>query len=485
MENMIKRFFYFLGIIFVFAVSGCNNENIERPGSFGSLDNSLSNPERINKFIIDGVRTYYLWESETDWSKYDDREKLAVYSDHGKLFENFVHKDDHWSSLTDDINGLTEQVDNVSKTFGYYLRIYRNPFTMNNEAIAVVLYTVPGSPAADKGLKRGDIIVEVNGGKITLDNYNVLVNASSLTLKCGVLNNESKTITVLPETKAITAVKMYKDPVSAYKVIEEKGHKIGYLCYTGYQEKSENDLVRIFSEFKSAGVSYVVLDLRYNTGGYARTAKMLSSILVPKSVVDSKGVYLEHYYNNLYAAYLKDRGGELNEHFVDTLPVNMDLKHLYILTGKNTASASEATIVGLKPYLNVTLIGDTTAGKYCGGILLSPSALYGEKYESYYSGFSNWGMYIMVYRFANINGISSFTGGIIPDIPANEGSFDLKPFGDKNDPLLGRALAHILNEEYIETRSSGEMFEPFISLPDMKSPVDGMLDSSKKIIVCK
>jgi C-terminal processing protease CtpA/Prc len=256
-----------------------------------------------------------------------------------------------------------------------------------------------------------------------------------------------------------------------YKIIEKEGHKIGYLCYTGYQEQSENDLVRVFTEFKSSGVSDVVLDLRYNPGGYSRTARTLGSILVRESAIRNRSVYLEHYYNESYSSYLKTGGYALNERFIDTLPVNMNLDRLYVLTGENTASASEATIVGLKPYLDVIMIGKTTSGKYCGGILLSPEDFYGKDNKQYYSGFLNWGMYIMIYRFVSVNGISSFTGGLAPDIPVDEGRYDLKPFGDEEDPLLGRALAHILGNSYVEKRS-GALYQPlirserdFISLP--------------------
>ena len=464
-----KEFFLFsLCAVVVLFLSGCNKGDDD---SFSNIYGNLVEYERINKFIIDGVQTFYLWEAETDWKQYDRREVYAQYKDHDELFYQLRSKEDKWSYLTDDIKGLENEFAGISTTFGYSLSFYRLS-SVSNEVIAVVLFTSPDSPAENAGIKRGDIIVEMNGGKITTSNYANLYYSASLQLQCGVWDMDTKTIETLPEVKNLTAVTMYEDPINTYNVIEKSGHKIGYLCYTAYQEKSERELIRIFSEFKAAGVKDVVLDLRYNPGGYARTSLLLGSILAPENYVKNKSVFLEHHYNALYTAYLTQNKYPLNDFFLDTLSVNMNLNRLYVLTGKNTASASEATIVGLEPYLKLVQIGDTTSGKYCGGVLLSPENFYDEK--NYYSNFVNWGMYIMIYRFANIKGISSFTGGLAPNILEIEDEFDLKPFGDENDPLLRWALADISGEQYIEKRSK-PLPLPFIALPDLKRPVDGRM----------
>ena len=437
------------------------------------LDKSLPESGRINQFIVDGVQTYYLWEAETNWKDYEKSSTFAN-EDHYKLFDRLLYKDDYWSALTEDGQGLENQFAGVSTTFGYTLKFNYHPFTNNNEVVAIVLYTSFGSPAAQTGLKRGDVIIELNGNKLTTNNYRELYLASSIRVRCGQVDEASRTISTLPEEFFLTAINMYENPINTCKIIEKEGHKIGYLCYTGYQRDSENELYQLFSDFKSAGVSDVVLDLRYNTGGYSRTAQILSSILAPEAVVKNKRIYLEHHYNKQYAEYLMKNDYLLYDTFVDTLPVNMNLSRLYVLTGKNTASASEATMVGLAPYLQVIQIGDTTAGKYCGGIILMPEDIYGSRNKSYYELFSNWGMYIMIYRYANINGITSFTAGLVPDMLAIENPFALKPFGDEDDPLLGRALARIMGTPYVESRAAN-ISVPLITLSITKNPVDGML----------
>ena len=463
---MKKSGIFSLCTVFVLCMTGCIQESVD-------IDNNLSVYERINKFIVDGVHTYYLWEAETDWNRYENKATYAAYTDHDQLFNQLLYKDDLWSSLTDDIRGLENQFSGISTTFGYTLGFFYHPYTAG-EVVAVVFYVSAQSPAEKAGLKRGDIIIRMNGAKITINNYLNLYYSSSLNVQCGVHDVENEDFTPIPEIYNMIAVEMYEDPIVASKIIEKEGVKIGYLCYTGYQKESEGELIRLFAEFKSAGVNDVVLDLRYNPGGYARTAQFLSSILAPESDVKNKRIYLAHHYNAAYTAFMEKNGYDLNEKFMDTLSVNMDLKRLYVLTSNRTASASEATMVGLKPYLDIVQIGDTTSGKYCGGVLLSPEDIYGEKNKSYFKEFENWGMYIMIYRYANITGISSFTSGLVPDFQIKEYAFDLKPFGDEADPLLGRALAHIVGEQYEALRSAKTAI-PLTALPTPKKPADGLL----------
>ena len=450
------------------------------------LDKSLPESDRINKFIIEGVQTYYLWEAETDWKPYNKQDAYEAYPDHYQLFDQLLYRDDYWSTLTDDIRNLEDQFAGISTTFGYMLSFYYHPFSNdNNEVIAVVLYTSSGSPAEKAGLNRGDIIVEMNGSKLTTMNYRDLYYASSIQVRCGqvVVNEDSEggTMVTLPEIYHLTSIEMYENPVNTYKIIELEGIKIGYLCYTGYQRESENELFQLFTQFKTAGVKDVVLDLRYNPGGYSSTAQILSSILAPESDVLGKSIYLEHHYNKLYTEYLEQHDHALYETFIDTLPVRMNLDHLYVLTSKNTASASEATIVGLRPYLELIQIGDTTSGKYCGGVLLEPVDLYGEKNKSYFEDFSNWGMYIMIYRYANKTGISSFTSGLVPDILEKELPLSLKPFGDIEDPLFARALELITGKTYTAPRSAQKAV-PLTPLSAQKRPVDGLMIATPPII---
>jgi C-terminal processing protease CtpA/Prc len=420
---------------------------------------------QVNEFIKDYMQDAYLWTSTVQWNAVDPKKE----SDSFKFFDGLIYTEDKWSSLTDDIEEMASEFEGVSTTFGY--RLIFGHFSNANALFVIVLYVYPGSPADEAGIKRGDIFVSMNGGDITEDNYMDLYYAPDLILGKGVLTDRG--ITTDPEQIQMSARSMYENPVIKDTVIVKGVHKIGYLSYTDYTIESEQELIRIFSRFKAQGVSDVVLDLRYNGGGYARTSLLLSSILAPASAVEGKDLFLSEIWNDAYMAYFKEKKINRNEYFMNTVSVNMDLSRVFILTSGNTASASEATIVGLDPYMYVVRLGKTTHGKYCGGVMLSDD----ENKE-----ISNWGMYLMVYRFANKNGITSFTGGLEPDVEVEEDYFDLQPFGDERDPLLGTALGIITGNPYVQTRS-GKPLPPPYTLKELKQPgaLDGKLIQTKPV----
>ena len=403
----------------------------------------------VNDFIAAYVQDAYLWTSAINWRSVQPDKEPDPFA----FFEKLRYaKEDKWSTLTDEMKEMSDGFEGVSTTYGYQL-IFGRYSDAPEYLFAIILYVYPNSPADRAGLKRGDIIVDQNMGAITEDNYRDLYNAPALLLGTASVTDEG--LVRNQNAVYIMAESMYEDPINAYQMIEKGANKIGYLCYTDFTQESEKRLLEIFAEFKSQGVTDVVLDLRYNGGGYARTARLLSSILAPASVVKGKEIFTSEHWNDDYMEYFRQQKRDVNEYFMDDLSINMDLSRIYILTSQYSASASESTIIGLDPYMDVVLIGDTTHGKYCGGVLVSPDMYY-EKTKKWVpvKEIENWGMYLMLYRFANKNGITSFTGGLAPNILVNESYFHLYPFGDERDPLLAQAISQITGEPVVETRAA-------------------------------
>ncbi|MDR1676330.1 MAG: hypothetical protein LBR86_07675 [Tannerella sp.] len=401
---------------------------------------------KVNMFIAEYMEELYLWTSSVDWGKIQP----AGESDSFGFFEKLVYSADKWSMLTDDLQGLSNEFEGVSTTFGHVLIFGR--FSNSDNLFAIVLYVYPDTPAEKAGVKRGDIFLTINGAGITEENYRDLYDASSLVVGRGVLIEQG----IAPDdrTFSMNAETLYENPIVKDTVIVKGAHKIGYLCYTDYTMESENALVALFDGYKSQGVTDVVLDLRYNGGGFARTSVLLSSILAPAEAVKNKDVFLMQVRNDAWMAYLKKEKIDVNEYFTDTLSVNMDLKRIFILTTENTASASESTLIGLDPYMDVVRIGTATHGKYYGGVLFS---------DEEDRDIANWGMYLMIYRFDNRNGVTASAGGLTPDIEVEEDYFPLYPFGDERDPLLGAALEMITGQP-VRTRS-GKSPHPYTMLP--------------------
>lgn len=123
----------------------------------------------------------------------------------------------------------------------------------------------------------------MNGTDITTSNYYDLFYSSSVTLGMATLNGN--VISLNNKTISLAAVSMYQEPVNTYKVINKGSSKIGYLFYTDYTLKSHEKLLEVLQSFKASRVTDVILDLRYNLGGYSLTSQILSSMLAPASVV--------------------------------------------------------------------------------------------------------------------------------------------------------------------------------------------------------
>jgi len=430
---------------------------------------------KVNNFIYEDVKDYYLWTSTINWNKIEPKYEPDSYI----FFDKLKYKtEDQWSMLTDDAPAFYNMLDGVSTSFGYELIWGR--FINSTARYAIVLYVYPGSPAEHAGLKRGDFLVSIDGNKEISDaNYMDLYNASSIILGKAVLSDYGF---LMPDINLVsmTAVTMYEDPVVKDTVVVKGTHKIGYLCYTNYTRESERKLQEVFIAFKSQGVTDVVLDLRYNGGGYAETSRVLSSILAPNTVVKRKDIFLTQSWNDELTAYFKKQGEDMNEYFMDNLSVNMDLSRLFVLTLRFSASASEATMIGLKPYMEVIQIGEATHGKYYGGALLTPM-VYDNRKNEWISDkdIENWLMYLMIYRYANKTGDTSFSGGLNPDYYVEEDyNYMLPQLGDERDPLFGKAI-ELITGESVSTRSAQSLPHPhIIDGVNLRSPLNGKMIKS-------
>ena len=401
---------------------------------------------KVNEFIYEGLRSEYLWENTINWNAIDFKKEKDSHA----FFKRLIYKDDRWTSLTDNAEAWNQGFAGISTTYGFDLRF--SYIGQTEELVAIVRYVYPGTPADRAGIRRGDLLLKLNGGPITVKNYADFYDKPTIVVNKGILKD--KTLTAEPVGVAMTAVEMYQDPILKDTVINKDGHRVGYLCYSDYTERSTAELIKVFTRFKTAGVTDVVLDLRYNGGGYVSTARALCSILAPEAAMKKKERFLFKLWNENYMNHWKSEGrnDELYETFVDTLGINMNLNRLYILTGKGTASASELTLTGLTPYMDVVQIGDTTHGKFCGGIVLMPKHLWWDRAASYYQEIKNWGMYVMIYKFSNKRN-DEFPRGFAPKYVVKEYLLELYPFGDERDPLLGKALELITGKQVAKARS--------------------------------
>ena len=423
-------------------------------GSGSCVKNDIVTPtQKLNDFIYHYMDEFYLWTAEMPRNidrKYEVDPKVYF----GKLL---YKPEDKWSIITDDYEAMAQGSEGVETTFGYSIHnvAYMLP---NGNLVFVIQFVYPNTPASRAGLKRGDIIYMVDNVSITERNmqevWQKFFAAPSISLQLGKRTDAG----IIPDiTINLAAVKTQLSSIIEKKIFEIEDKKIGYLFYSDFFGGSVAELNEVFQWFKSAGIHDLILDLRYNLGGYVYVAAHLASILAPANVVSAEKVLITNQWNAKYQKYWEDEKeyGELRTLFKKDVPVNMNLSRLYVLTARNTASASEFVITGLDPYMKVVKIGEATRGKYTASALFQAQYWNGKDWVKD-PEIKNWGIRPIIYRYANSLGVTNFKDGFTPDYTIIDisNSLVIKQLGDPQEPLLGKAL------ELITGVSSAATFVP-------------------------
>ena len=446
---------WIIGLVAVpMLLSGCGKQ---LPDEYRLMDGETKALRKyVNAFARNAMDTYYLWRDEiaAELDQWQDWEEPIRKVEEVRYKDAAGNDIDHWTLLTDDLDALLGGVSGHTRTFGLDFRLYYAD-EAREEIVAVVTFTYAGSPAEKAGLARGDRILTVDGRGMTPDNYQHLVWESLLgggTVQLGL--SDGKTVT-------LTAVDMYENPIQTVRILERPdGRKVGYLHYTSFTLDSCEDLTDVFRDFRSEGIDDLVLDLRYNSGGYLLTEEVLASMLAPVSAVSGGQVFFQEVYNATLSESKPEEPVRFQTGFVfrnngvmqvvSTAGLNPDLPRLYVLVTDASASASECLIGGLAPYMDVILIGGQTSGKYCAGYLVGAPDWYesvrkslGEKeYKAALPYVDGWGIYVMYARYADCNGVTlSMPDGIAPDVASEDRPQDGFDLGDPQETMLAVALA--------------------------------------------
>lgn len=290
--------------------------------------------------------------------------------------------------------------------------------TQTSEREMRVLQVFDDSPASEAGLARGDRILRINGRSveslIASGQIGSAFGPSDIGVEASIVfasrTGEERSATL---TKRLVTI----PTVSLTRVFTVDGRKVGYVFFRNFVRPSFEALDAAFGALKEAGVTELVLDLRYNGGGLVDVAVHLGSLI--GGVPTREQVFATFQHN--------DRQTRHNEtlRFEDAEKA-LGLSRLFVIATRSSASASELVINSLRPFIPVTVIGDRTYGK--------PVGQYG-------FNFCDKVLAAVSFALVNANGQGDFFDGIPADCAASD---DIEhDLGVADEGSLAEALHYI------------------------------------------
>jgi C-terminal processing protease CtpA/Prc len=312
-----------------------------------------------------------------------------------------------------------------------------------------VEYVYNQSSAGKAGVQRGWYVSKINNTSLAYDQPSVdLLNnvfyGNTTAASFEFTKQDGSTVTYnLNTTDYVANSVLYSNVITS----NSGSNKIGYLVFNQFfGAPSRQELVNAFTQFESAGINDLIVDLRYNHGGSTATQDTLADLIAPLSANNQK-MYTYIYNDSLQAGNFPllrrkpDFAGYPNTIFQQSNNTEyfqkaggISLPRVFFIVGNETASASELLINNLRPYMSVKLVGDTTYGKPVG---FFPIEIF------------NLAIYPISFKTVNSAGSADYYSGFAPDKLAPDGVN--KNWGDLSEPCL----ATVLN--YISTGSFGRI----------------------------
>ncbi|MBS1503893.1 MAG: hypothetical protein JST32_17620, partial [Bacteroidetes bacterium] len=310
----MKKIFYALFVLSVFAISACHKDKKIKPNPGDTTTTAETALQKIQDSVYLYAKEDYLWYNQLPAS-------LTSFNPH-----RFTDPDEQ-TALTNEVDALSQYAINpaTGKPYEYYryspgtakysfidngavsseLNGVRGDFGFDVGYQAIndlrIAYVYPGSPADLAGLKRGYRITSINSStSLSYDggaNVNFIINAIhySNTISLTALRPDGSTLA----TNTISTSNYTVNPVLKDSVYDAgNGHILGYIVFNSFTSDANADpaLNAVFTKFASAGVTDVAVDLRYNGGGYVSTAEYIDNLLVPAA--KSGGLMYNTYYNS-------------------------------------------------------------------------------------------------------------------------------------------------------------------------------------------
>ena len=302
-----------------------------------------------------------------------------------------------------------EYKDISEKTKGEFCGIGAYISQGKNDNSLKVAGVVKGGPAEKAGIKKGDIIVEVDGENIQGKDSSYAV--SKMKGKKG--TNVSISVVRKGNKKPITfniKREVIHDNTVSYKMLD---NNIGYISVSAFETVTKKQFKSAVDCLEKKNEKGLIIDLRDNGGGLLDTALDMLDHILPKKLV----------------VYTKDKNGVAEEYYTkDDKEIKIPI---VILVNGNSASASEVFCGALRDYGKAKLLGTKTFGK---GIVQSSFAFR-----------DGTGLKFTTSKYYTPKGINIHGTGFEPDIKvkSNGKMTALKESGYNVDNQINAALDYL------------------------------------------
>ncbi|ULQ53874.1 S41 family peptidase [Flavihumibacter fluvii] len=416
-----------LSLFAAYILGACKKESSATPDPTPTPP-VVSEADKVKDTALEIARDIYLWYDQIP-STFNPR----TFADPDKVMQGirpysietgFTKAVDRWSF------GIKQaEWDNASSGISGDLGIGIFFLSANDLRVS---YVEKESAAGLAGVQRSWRITKINGStaiNTSSSSIDFIVNAiyggSQANITFQKPDGSSVDLALTPST-------YNEQPLILDTVYTSGGKNVGYFIlnsFLGDTTEIKNGFSNIFAKFAAKNVTDIIVDLRYNGGGYVLLQEELANYLAPNGE-NGKMMYSQSF-NDKYSQYNRI------ENFVKKGSVN-PAKIVFIIS-QNTASASEALVNIMTPHVEVKTVG--------------PSASHGKPVGFFNIPVGDWYVFPVSLRIVNSLNEGNYFDGFTPDNQVMDG-LD-KPWGDVSEDCLASALKYLTTGSFkAETRDN-------------------------------
>lgn len=442
-------------VVFTALLIGCSEDSSRSAPTLSFVEGEVqdfrnfggfcgSNFDDVQRFYLRGLfKGFYFWSEDI----VDIDPRTALFSDFSDYFDYLVTDDlsptgsgrlkDRFSFFTSQsvLDDLLES--GIEIGYGVRLSFPQEDFGGSPR----IGFVIAGTNADIAGIERGDTILSADG--FTSASRNEFLSrlfpsttGSTVTLEVRKADNSVQSINLTSQQFSVPGVAQTQTiPLSNDRLA-------GYIQFNDHTSIALDEITNAVTQLAQDNIDELIIDLRYNSGGFLFVANRLTSMIAPRIEKEADGAFFERLIianpNNFLFP---------SEETIDFEPINnsnplpeLELNRVYMLTGPDTCSASESVMNALRGInVEVIQIGGTTCGKPFGFVSFDNCgfSFLPVLFESVNS--MNQGGYSDGFRPANANGFGvPLPGCSVADDFGNS-------LGSTDEALLAAAIFYIEN----------------------------------------